>query len=414
MKALGNELRRRTMKKKNTMAVLGIILVLAMVAILTALTYFSIKKDAEAPSQSASHGNSNEAESNSSMPAETGEEVSFEEIIFDAQPSMNGKTDYYSIERMKMLKEMRMDYLDLQPVTNIAGEPEQYYLGHQIYISQTNNEKYILSGETVLPISFTDDDNGYGFLRKEETGEKYHLFGNMYDVNAFLKSWEMGQKILSGDAGAEKGTIIFDGCLTDTHFVRKQGTIYFDLSEIAPLLSDYFFYDETLGFMDVYVNDCTFVRIPTSIANPMLSETMRIIGNNFKFKSWNGDAFECWGPVLDAAEPLISVDDANMMFGWKMYTNGTVLSIVSDPLNVTDLVATRESGDLGLRYVIETNDAGEKVVRAYSSYGELVFEEPFDETLATQFESESTVEPLPEEISSIPLKGTSISNSIAS
>lgn len=308
------------------------------------------------------------------------EKTAFEEIIFDTEPTMYGKTDYFSIQSGIDIKEMNMDYLKLEPLLDETGNPIKYYLGHQIYKSQENGEEYIISGNAILPISFVADYEGNGYLREEGTGKKIHMFGNMSDLENFQDNWDAGQRILSGKTIAPENAIIFDGSLTPYTFTRQNGTIYFDLSEIAPLASEFTCYEETMGYIDVYVNDFSIVRIPTTAVNPMMSESLGVLGNSFRFSSWNGEKFTTWATVLDAIKPEISIEEASMMFGWKMYTNGTALSIVTDPLNATPLAAIRESGNTGIKVVIETSDDGNRYIRAYDSSGNIMWEKPFDES----------------------------------
>ena len=374
-------------KDNKTLAILGIVLVFVLLIGMVLLSFFS--RNNEAPAAASSEPVSS-SEPVDSKPPEEVEAASFEEILFDTNPTMYGKTDYFSVTRLQKAREMQEGYLKLAPLTDEAGTPQTYFTGHQIYLSETTGEQYIISGETLLPVSFTGDDNAFGFLREEETGRRIHLFGNSYDLQAFLDSWDAGQRVLAGETTADEGSIIFDGCLTDSTYTQKEGELFVNLAELTPLLTDFSYYDETMGYMDVYVNDCTFVRIPTAMANEMLQESLGVVTDQFRFQSWNGEDFECWGPVLDAVEPLISIRDASMMFGWKMYTNGSVLSIVTDPLNATNLAATRASGDMGLRIVIETNDAGEKVMRAYNDAGELVWEKPFDESMVDAIEEQNS------------------------
>lgn len=311
---------------------------------------------------------------------ESPEAKPFEEILFDTSPSMYGKTDYFTIQKGIDIKNLNSEYLQLEPLMDENGNPEKYYLGHQIYRSQTNGEDYIFSGNAILPVSFTADYEGNGYMREETTGKKIHLFGNTSDVETFLDNWDAGQRILSGKTEAEESSIIFDGALTPYKFVKKNGTLYFNLSEIAPLASSFTYYDETMGYIDVYVNDFCNVRVPTTAANPMMQKSLGVQGDNFKFLSWNGEEFEAWGPVLDAIDPEISIDDASMMFGWKMYTNGTALSIVTDPLNVTSLAAIRDKGNVGIKVVLEYGDDGQRYLCAYDSSGQQLWKKPFDES----------------------------------
>lgn len=330
--------------------------------------------------------------SSSSAEFEEPEEPKFEEIIFNTSPSMYGKTDYFSVQIGKDLKEGDMNYLQLEPLMSEDGSPCIYYLGHQIYKSKTNGEEYIISGNKIMAISFNPDANGNGYVREEGTGKRIHMFGNTSDLQNFQDNWDAGQRILSGKTQAPENAIIFDGVLTQYTFERKNGTMYIDLSELAPYISPEIYYDELMGYIDIYVNDFCTVRIPTTAVNPMMSKTYGVIGDNFEFRSWNGEEFTAWGPVLDALHPEISIEDASMMFGWKMYTNGTALSIITDPLNATPLAAIRESGDLGIRIVLKVEDDGLRYICAYDTAGNLMWKKPFDESAISEEGAASMVQ----------------------
>ncbi len=88
----------------------------------------------------------------------------------------------------------------------------------------------------------------------------------------------------------------------------------------------------------------------------------------------------------------ISIEDASMMFGWKMYTNGTALSIVTDPLNATPLAAIRENGDLGIRIVLNVEDDGLRYICAYDTDGNLMWKKPFDESALSEEDNSSILQ----------------------
>lgn len=363
------------------------ILVAVFAAIVLAIFVFALIFTNKSPESETASSTPQES-SSSSAEVEEPNEPEFEEIVFDTNPTMYGKTDYFSISIGNELKERDWSYLQLEPLVSEDGAPYKYYLGHQIYKSKTNGEEYILSGNKIMAISFNPDSNGNGYVREEETGKRIHIFGNTSDLQNFQDNWDAGQRILSGETYAPENAIIFDGVLTPYTFKRGNNTMYIDLSELASYISPEIYYDELMGYIDIYVNDFCTVRIPTTAANPMMSKTYGIIGDNFEFRSWNGEDFTAWGPVLDALHPEISIEDASMMFGWKMYTNGTALSIVTDPLNATPLAAIRESGDLGIRIVLRVGDDGLRYICAYDTAGNLMWEKPFDESAVSESEED--------------------------
>lgn len=367
---------------KKSLFFMAILFVIALVFFVVML--ITTDKDATVADSFATSSDS----ASSDVELENPKQPEFVEILFDTVPTMYGKTDYFSVEAGIDIMQIEKDFLQLEPMTDENGTPVKYYLGHQIYKSNTNGEQYIFSGNKILAISFEPDSLGNGYVR-EETGKRIHMFGNTSDLKNFQDEWDAGQRILSGKTEAPENAIIFDGALTPHTFERKNGTMYIDLSELASYISPEIYYNELMGYIDIYVNDFCTVRIPTTAVNPMMSKTYGIVGSSFEFKSWNGEKFTTWGPVLDALHPEISIEDASMMFGWKMYTNGTALSIVTDPLNVTPLAAITENGDLGVRIVLEAGDDNVRYICAYDTAGNLMWKKNFDESAIPEEERSS-------------------------
>lgn len=68
-----------------------------------------------------------------------------------------------------------------------------------------------------------------------------------------------------------------------------------------------------------------------------------------------------------------------LMFGWRMYTDGNVLSIVSDPLNVNDkAIIYNFGGSMGYKIVFEYDENGNAFMNTYDSKGNLISSSPFD------------------------------------
>ncbi len=303
----------------------------------------------------------------------------FKEIVYDTDPTMYGKTAYYTVEAGDFIWDINYDYMQLEPLTYEDGTPQLYSTGHQIYQSKTDGEQYIISGKSIIAVSFTSDNNANNFMREEDTGKRIHMFGNVSDLEYFKGRFEAAQRILKGESQAPENAIILDGVLTDFTYTEENGEMYFNLADIAYELSSAYSYFETDGILNVSVNDWVTISVPTTMASSYVKEYNGVAGERYKFESWNGEDFETWAPVLDPVKPEISAKDAQMMFGWGMYTDGNTLCIVSDPLNVSSLAAIREFGDLGIKAILETDDDGSMHIRAYSSSGELLWEKPFTE-----------------------------------
>ena len=142
--------------------------------------------------------------------------------------------------------------------------------------------------------------------------------------------------------------------------------------------------------MAVRPNEFVTVQVPTNAANASQNKVFHVSGGKFTFSSWAGDSFSIDNiPVLDYDTTLISAENVSRMFGWRMYTDGDVLSIVSDPLNVTNKTVVYTSGSMGLTSVLEKDEFGNEVVNTYDSNGTLISSKPFNGVLDDEPAAES-------------------------
>ncbi|OUP04982.1 hypothetical protein B5F36_01580 [Anaerofilum sp. An201] len=332
-------------------------------------------KDVPAPSTSSS--SQSEPTSGSMDTGPSDENGKFHEIEFGDTETMLGHSEYASLN----IKEDQLSVVDSKQLVPVQGDsgPIKTETGHQLYRSPVEEEfyagaeegtdepaNYIISGYSLMLVQ-----NGViedrGFLREEGTGERIHVVQNSTAKDNFLKAWNDGQAILNGDTQGEKGSIIIDGCLTSYQYTEKNGEIYFNLAEVANEICSIAPYKEESGYVTVYPNEFFSIQIPTTAAAGINPEAFNIVGDTFLFRGWNGNNFEYRAPVLDYLHPEISAHNASRMFGWRFYTDGEVLSIVSDPLNVNDnVVIYANGGSMGYQTVLEQDADGRMWMRTYA------------------------------------------------
>ena len=376
--------------------VLGVFCAVLVVVLFIANLFLRGIGKSAASSSSSSFSESNDHSATTSVPAGESDSAAnatatFEKIEFDFQDTMEGRSGFFDLTDFQEGAKRNREELDLVPVTEGRA---MSFSGHQIYRSQTNDREYIISGTIAIPVDSKDDYSGNGFLREENTGRLIRVFGNASEATTFLAQYEAGQRILDGDDESEDGQIIIDGCLTSYTFRRTGDKIYINLEEIAPLVSTMTYYDETMGYLTIYVNDFVSVMLPTTSASSSLKASFDVTGDYFRFRSWNGERFECWVPLLDPLTPDIEISYASQMFGWQFYTNGKAISIVTDPLNVSDLTAIRDLGDSGIAVHMETDSDGKKYACAYDSFGNLVWK---TEVTEDDYNTQNQDEPIPDE-----------------
>ena len=338
-------------------------------------------------SESVSSTVSDDTESGSQAVSQPEAAKEFKEIVFDS-PSMVGQSEYEQLEFFKTERESYREELQLVRAYTENG-PMVYATGHQVYSSPTDEYRYIISGYSPIKL-FEGNISDPTFLREEDTGERIYVFPNKTEESVFQDAWNSGQRILSGKTNGDHGTIIVDGRMIPAQYFEKDGQIYFSLVPVASAVDPSLHYTEDRGCVSVRPNEFLTVQVPTNAANSDQKKVFNVAGSKFTFKSWSGESFSIdTMPVLDYDTTIISAENASKMFGWRMYTNGDVLSIVSDPLNVTNKTVIYTSGSMGLTSVLEKDENGNDVVNTYDSNGTLISSTPFD---ASRIDDEPTEE----------------------
>lgn len=239
---------------------------------------------------------------------------------------------------------------------------------------------FIVSG--MNPIEYVNGRIfGTDYLREEDSGIRIRTFNNQEEVDCFLQSFASGKRILAGETDADEGAIIVDGCFTGIRYEEKDNILYFNIVDVLKQIVPTIIYVEGSGSLHVFPNEFVTIQIPTDSATYQLKKSLAVSGGKFTFRSWNGDKFEYPATVLNEKDMLMSVQDASVMFGWRMYSNGKVLSIVTDELNVTDkAVAYSFDGDNGYVFRVELGADGNQYVNMYNNRGELITSTPYTDT----------------------------------
>lgn len=315
------------------------------------------------------------------------QERGFEKIVFDG-PSMVGQAEYDQLTYFKNEQDAYREDLDLVKANTETGSMI-YATGHQVYSSQSDEYRYILSGYSPIKL-YEGRISDTTFIREEGSGERIYVFPNPSEEAAFQDDWDSGQRILTGKTIGEHGSIVVDGRLIHSKYTEKDGEIYLNLVDVASATDSSIHYSEEKGYVAVRPNEFVTVQVPTNAANASQNKVFHVSGGKFTFSSWAGDSFSIDNiPVLDYDTTLISAENVSRMFGWRMYTDGDVLSIVSDPLNVTNKTVVYTSGSMGLTSVLEKDEFGNEVVNTYDSNGTLISSKPFNGVLDDEPAAES-------------------------
>ena len=345
------------------------------------------KKPTEDTPSSAAASSVAESEIQNNAPIEENDE--FKLMEFGDTNTMVGRADYFALGWIADQQNETRDSLKLEKVHTESG-PMKSGTGHQIYKSRDDDQNYIISGYSAMKLVDGQVLNKT-FLREENTGVRIYVMPNQSAETAFQSAWDSGSRILAGKTKAEKDAIIVDGRLIDAKYTEQDGEIYINLADVAAEVDSSFQYTVQDGKVLIYPNEFCYVEIPTTAADIKQKESFHVVNNTFTFKSWAGeDSFSIDdAPVLDQNTLLISAKDASRMLGWRMYTNGSVLSIVSDPLNVSNKTVVYANGSMGIETRVEYVN-GEYVINTYDTTGTLIDTKPLGDLDDVDSDSEST------------------------
>lgn len=180
------------------------------------------------------------------------------------------------------------------------------------------------------------------YPRKERNGKKIYLFDSKEEEIQFQTEWKKGMDIIEGRAAGNYGDIIVNGrYLTAYSFREIDGEIYVPLASIGQVVDPIGFHVDAADRMVTFTTSTAtgeeIIRVPyttTSVGSNANHQTFEasVSEDNSVVETFRaGDTTLCYVPVSELSRYT----------GWKIYTNGDVVSIVTDELNVSNLTAIR-------------------------------------------------------------------------
>lgn len=300
----------------------------------------------------------------------------------------------YSTEREEFGVAEQKEY-NLIPIKNENQEEIKVATGHTLYKSLQNDNLFIISGET--PIQYINGQiRPVSFLRAEHSKERIRVFNNQEEIDSFLSAWQAGQRVLSGETYADKGTVLIDGVMTDIKFNWEQNDVTFNLLDVMKEIVPDSYYTKGDPFFNVFLDENTVQLIPTSSATVQYQDlNLNLVRNTYTFHGLNEEKipFEYTANILDNITLKAYGKDMQVILGWEFYTNGDVLSIVSAKENISQkAVVYNFNGKSGYIVRIEVGEDGLYYQNKYNAKGELVDSKVFIEDELPEVEVEEEIE----------------------
>lgn len=185
--------------------------------------------------------------------------------------------------------------------------------------------------------------------RQEKTGKRIYVFDYQEQADAYKAAWDRGQAILDGtEAGPENG-IIVNGRFIEGYTARLvNGEYYIPLKAVAYAVDKDTFNDDTKN------SKVTFsIPTPTGYSYVTVPYSATSVGSthyNNVFESGNYDesAGEIWTDKFNYGDTNACFVPASQLMrytGWYIYTDGNIVSIISDETDVSDMFVVNTQGN---------------------------------------------------------------------
>lgn len=244
------------------------------------------------------------------------------------------------------------------------------FTGHQVYhVDEGGQSQYlVLYGTDIQYVDAKGWMPNLAFCRKEWTGERIYVLDTQREVDEYTKAWQAGQKIISGEVAADKGTILVNGrLLSGYQYYDVQGELYVPLAAIARAVDPWSFAEngeaKTIQF-SVYRPDgyeCLIVPYDQTQVGSHHFESQKFASGNY-FEEY-GDV---WNEMFRHGDGgslcYVPVSELSRYTGWYIYTADNIVSIVTSDLDVTNNFVLNTQGAQSLEEQLKRGDSAEITV----------------------------------------------------
>ena len=239
--------------------------------------------------------------------------------------------------------------------------------GHQ----QGSTVYYIMSGSVpmILDRGTVDgaDNRAHSNLYDENTGKRIYVLDTQGDVDSAHTAWAQGQSILDGETKAQAGSVILDGRLIAGASFTKIGSNYMvPLGQLYPYLYTDSFINDNSSVLQIYSNgyknQSVAYMFPNTSATSSEREVFSINGSQFLATVVSFPSTQTlWTQYFPLTNSSFSVPAyvTEAYMNWSVYTDGNVMSIVTDDANVSNtfVVDTDEPNGVDLYGVTSSAEA---------------------------------------------------------
>lgn len=258
--------------------------------------------------------------------------------VYQGEDSNLGCFTYYGVHSQKdrHREQQQAESLEGRVTRNIVTTR----IGNTVYEDKVGR-LYVLSGTKPL---FLEKNNipieSIQEVREEGTGRKIDIYKSEQELEESQQRTETGKAILSGRQKGDAGTILLNHQIIekDKFLVQPQAKTYWVPLEALLEQMSYPYRSSDMG-ISVFINQQNMMIYSHYYSSAQDNWAREKAPDGYW--SYSGYGHKPWKdhfPVMQKVDNIYFADAVilNRIFGWEVMTNGTCLSIITDPLDIAE------------------------------------------------------------------------------
>lgn len=297
-------------------------------------------------------------------------------LLPSQEPTNQGKSNYSQqiYDGTLLQKDFNKQYVEEVATDEYAVPDTKTIFGNQVYkaagafeSAMPSKKYYQFYGNDV---SWCDEDgwtDNIYLVRKEFTGERIYVVRSNQELDEYNEAWDKGQKILNGEETGSNGDIILNGRLLSCKYQLINGEYYIPLKDVGEAFnSEACKIDKDNSILYLPVE--TGIGIVTLGVPYTQFGTAGAISTTFTASEITNKDYPEWTDnfhIGATSSCYVPQSEVSRYAGWYFYTNGDVLSIVTDDLSVNNNFVLYNQKDRSAKNQVAENGI---IIRSSNQY----------------------------------------------